>query len=71
MCVTAPCLVLPNEHEVDDPDDSFSLQALQLGPDLAAEAVAVETDDEHLDRSIAHGEIVSAFEHGRVVIQLG
>ena len=46
--------VLAHQQQVEDPDDPFPLQSLELRPDLAPKAVAVERDHEHLYGSEAH-----------------
>ena len=51
---TGALAVLANEQQVEDPYDLFSLQSLELWPDLASKAVAVEADDKHLYGSVAH-----------------
>jgi hypothetical protein len=51
--------VLPYDQHVDDPHELVSLQALQLGKDLALEVVAHEGEREHLDRP-------DRLDHGRL-----
>ena len=42
--------VLAHDQHVDDADDPLALQAVELGKDLALEAVARKREREHLDR---------------------
>src|SRR5207247_2430936 len=43
--------VLPYDQHVDDADDPIGLQPVELGQDLAPEAVAREREGDHLDRA--------------------
>ena len=46
-----PLRVLPHGQHVDHADDALALQPVELGKELAAEAVARERERQHLDRA--------------------